>query len=159
MTFWRMRKKKEIEAPSEMKWSWMLSGWFYLKKSNRREDRPNQTDHLRLQVAVKRGSLLSRETKDDEVHRGSDAHGVFKGMMLGLSVFLMSHMMSQYSKWVAKPRSRWAAKKNVWGCATRILRPFITGRRDWHCRLRKQKVGVELKRCCNMKRGPHGQRV
>ena len=52
-------KKKEIEAPSERKWSWMLSGWFYLKKSNRREDRPNQTDHLRLQVAVKRGTLLS----------------------------------------------------------------------------------------------------
>jgi hypothetical protein len=52
-------KKKEIEAPSERKWSWMLSGWFYLKKSNRRGDRPNQTDHLRLQVAVKRGTLLS----------------------------------------------------------------------------------------------------
>ncbi len=64
----------------------MLSGWFYLKKSSRREDRPNQTDHLRLQVAVKRGTLLSGETKDDEVHQGSDAHGVFKGMMLGLSV-------------------------------------------------------------------------
>jgi hypothetical protein len=29
-------------------------------------------------VAVKRGTLLSGETKDDEVHRGSDAHGVFK---------------------------------------------------------------------------------
>ena len=53
-------KKKEIEAPSERKWSWMLSGWFYLKKSNRREDRPNQTDHLRLQVAVKRGTLLRK---------------------------------------------------------------------------------------------------
>ncbi len=29
-------------------------------------------------MAVKRGTLLSGETKDDEVHRGSDAHGVFK---------------------------------------------------------------------------------
>ncbi len=61
--------------------------WVVLpQKSNRREDRTNQTNHLRLQVAVKRGTLLSGETKDDEVHRGSDAHGVFKGTMLGLSV-------------------------------------------------------------------------
>jgi hypothetical protein len=46
-----------------------------------RKDRPiqsGQTDHLRLQVAVKRGTLLSGEAKDDEVHRGSDARGVFK---------------------------------------------------------------------------------
>ena len=94
------------------------------KSPTEREDRPGQTDHLRLQVAVKRGTLLSGETKDDEVHRGSDAHGVFKGMMLGLSVgfiflffFLMSHMMSQYSNWVAKPRSRWAAKEKMFGGA------------------------------------------
>jgi len=33
-------------------------------------------------VAVKRGTLLSGETKDDEVHRGSDARGVFKRRVL-----------------------------------------------------------------------------
>ena len=84
------------------------------KSPTEREDRPGQTDHLRLQVAVKRGTLLSGETKDDEVHQGSDARGVFKGVMLGMSVgcfFLMSRMMSQYLKWVAKPRSKWAAKE------------------------------------------------
>ncbi len=59
-----------------------------------REDRPIQNgdaysyasmrththlrDHLRLQVAVKRGTFLSGETKDDEVHRGSDSRRVFK---------------------------------------------------------------------------------
>ena len=53
-----------------------------------REDRPiqnGQTDHLRLQVAVKRGTLLSGETKDDEVHRGSDARGVFRSRIVGMS--------------------------------------------------------------------------
>ena len=52
-----------------------------------RDDRPiqnGQTDHLRLQVAVKRGTLLSGETKDDEVHRGSDAHGVFESRVVVL---------------------------------------------------------------------------
>ncbi len=87
------------------------------KSPTEREDRPiqnGQTDHLRLQVAVKRGTLLCGEAKDDEVHQGSDACGVFKGKILGMSegVFLlMSRMMSQYSKWVAKPRSNWAAEK------------------------------------------------
>ena len=53
-----------------------------------REDRPiqnGQTDHLRVQVAVKRGTLLSGETKDDEVHQGSDACGVFKSRIVGES--------------------------------------------------------------------------
>ncbi len=102
------------------------------KSLTERKDRPSQTDHLRLQVAVKRGTLLSGETKDDKVHRGSDAHGVFKGMMLGLSVgifflfsfFLMSHMMSQYSKWVAKPRSRLAAKEKYLGMGDRNTETF-----------------------------------
>ncbi len=87
------------------------------KSPTEREDRPSQTDHLRLQVAVKRGTLLSGETRDDEVHQGSDARGVFKGMILGTSVvfFLMSRMMSQFSKWVAKPRSNWAAKEKKFG--------------------------------------------
>ena len=89
------------------------------KSTTEREDKPiqnGQTDHLRLQVAVKRGTLLSGEAKDDKVHRGSDARGVFKGKILGMSegvFFLMSRMMSQYSKWVAKPRSNWAAEKNI----------------------------------------------
>jgi hypothetical protein len=142
----------------------MLSG----KNSNRREDRPNQTDHLRLQVAVKRGTLFSGETKDDKVHQGSDAHGVFKGMMLGLSVgffFLFSLFFDEsydvtIFKMGRKTKNQMDCKrKDIRGCATRILRPFITGRRDWHCHPRQRKVGVELKRCCNMKRGPCGQRV
>jgi hypothetical protein len=44
------------------------------------------------------------------------------------------------------------------GCATGILRHFVKGRQDWRCHPRQRKVGVELKRCCNMKRGPRGQR-
>jgi len=35
-------------------------------------------------VAVKRGTLLSGETKDEEVHRGSDAHGVFESRVVVL---------------------------------------------------------------------------
>jgi len=99
-----------------------------------RDDRPiqnGQTDHLRLQVAVKRGTLLSGETKDEEVHRGSDAHGVFESRVVVLigngihymvffgsvSVFFFFYklLMSQYSKWVARPRSDWAAKEKNWG--------------------------------------------
>jgi hypothetical protein len=38
-----------------------------------------------LHVAVKRGTLLSGETKDDEVHRGSDAHRVFRSRTFGMS--------------------------------------------------------------------------
>ena len=66
--------------------------------------------------------------------------------------------MSQYSKWVARQRSDWAAKEKKLGCATGILRPFVKGRRDWHCYPQQRKVGVEVKRCCNMKRGPRGRR-
>jgi hypothetical protein len=64
-----------------------------------REDRPiqnGQTDHLRLQVAVKRGTLLSGETKDDEVHRGSDARGVFKSRILGVSKELLLLLLFAY---------------------------------------------------------------
>jgi hypothetical protein len=49
-------------------------------------------------------------------------------------------------------------RKKNWGCATGILRHFVKGRRDWHFHPRQRKVGVELKRCCNMKRGPRGRR-
>ena len=35
-------------------------------------------------MAVKRGTLLSGETKDDEVHRGSDEHGVFESRVVVL---------------------------------------------------------------------------
>ena len=42
-------------------------------------------DHPRLQVAVKRETLLSGETKDDEFHRGSDARGVFRSRIVGMS--------------------------------------------------------------------------
>jgi hypothetical protein len=58
------------------------------KIQREREDRPiqnGQTDHLRLQVAVKRGTLLSGEAKDDEVHQDSDARGVFKSRIVGMS--------------------------------------------------------------------------
>jgi hypothetical protein len=53
-----------------------------------REDRPiqnSQTDHLRLQVAVKRETLLRGEAKDDKVHQDSDARGVFKSRIVGMS--------------------------------------------------------------------------
>ena len=53
-----------------------------------RKDRPiqsGQTDHPKLQVAVKRGTLLSGEAKDDKVHQDSDACGVFKSRIVGMS--------------------------------------------------------------------------
>ena len=47
--------------------------------------RTHLRDHPRLQVAVKRETLLSGETKDDEFHRGSDARGVFRSRIVGMS--------------------------------------------------------------------------
>ena len=38
-----------------------------------------------LHVAVKMGTLLSGETKDDEFHQGSDARGVFRSRIVGMS--------------------------------------------------------------------------
>ena len=73
---------QRIRAPHERTFKSSTS-----KTPTEREDRliqNGQTDHLRLQVAVKRGTLLSGETKDDEVHRGSDAHGVFESRVVVL---------------------------------------------------------------------------
>ena len=75
MTFQRMRKEGDrslnrrslgAECHDERKLKSSTS-----KIPTERKDRPIQsghTDHLRLQVAVKRGTLLSGEAKDDEVH-------------------------------------------------------------------------------------------
>ena len=44
-----------------------------------------QTDDKDLHVSVKMGTLLSGETKDDEFHQGSDARGVFRSRIVGMS--------------------------------------------------------------------------
>jgi hypothetical protein len=107
-----MLSEWDLDLPSPHKWTLKIST---SKIPTEREDRliqNGQTDHLRLQVAVKRGTLLSGEAKDDKVHQDSVQNQDFWNVKR--SLLLRSCLMSQYSKWVARLRSDWAAKKK-WG--------------------------------------------
>ena len=144
-----------------------------------REDRPMQStsthlrDHLRLQVAVKRGTLLSRETKmtrfpEAVMHVECSKAGLrecqrscchcccflsVSVVVVFFSISLRYHNIQNGSR----DQDPIGLQRKKWGCATGILGRFVKGRRDWHCHPRQRKVGVEVKRCCNMKHGPRGR--